>query len=83
MVVWYKIGLELLYRQRSNERAVRQHLALFLGSGILFWPLFDSSHDSWSWRLNIVVPISLMGRIFYKVNMICGLFGRLMTFLNR
>lgn len=70
MVLWFKIGLEFLYRQRSNDERVRQRLALFLSSALLFWPLFDRSDECWSWRLNTVVPLSLMGRLIYKVSLI-------------
>lgn len=79
MVLWYKLGLEVLYRQRSNE-FVRQRLALFLSSCLLFWPLFDRSQDCWSWRLNTVVPISLMGRLIYKVS--CVELLRLLGFVS-
>mmetsp|Transcript_26881 Transcript_26881/g.50733 ORF Transcript_26881/g.50733 Transcript_26881/m.50733 type:complete len:239 (+) Transcript_26881:223-939(+) len=66
MVVWCKLGLEFLYRQRTNNERVRQRLALVLSSLICFWPLFDRSDTCWSWRLNILVPISLTGRLIYK-----------------
>eukprot|EP00977_Amphora_coffeiformis_P011718 scaffold2849_cov174-Amphora_coffeaeformis.AAC.9 len=68
MVVWCKLGLEFLYRQRTNNERVRQRLALVLSSLICFWPLFDRSDTCWSWRLNILVPISLTGRLIYKVS---------------
>ena len=69
MMLWFKIGLEFLYRQRSNDERVRQRLALFLSSALLFWPLFDRSQESWTWRLNVVVPLSLMGRLIYKASL--------------
>ena len=69
MMVWFKIGFEFFfYRQRSNDERVRQRLALFLCTALLFWPLFDRSQECWSWRLNTVVPLSLMGRLVYKVS---------------
>lgn len=80
MLLWFKFGLEFLYRQHQQQRPtaggnnkeggrVRQRLALLLSSALLFWPLFDRSRECWSWRLNTLVPLSLMGRLIYKVCM--------------
>jgi len=68
MVIWCKLGLECLYRQKTNNERVRQRLALVLSSLLLFWPLFDRRDSCWSWRLNTLVPVSLMGRLLYKVS---------------
>ena len=76
MVLWHKIGLELLYQHRGHEY-IRQRLALFLSSGLVFWPLFDRSPECWSWRLNTLVPLSLMGRLIYKVSKRFGSVGTL------
>jgi hypothetical protein len=47
--------------------ASRCALHLLLSSCLLFWPLFDTSSDCWSWRLNALVPAVMMARFIYKV----------------
>jgi hypothetical protein len=65
MVLWFKVSLELLYRHRlSSHQDVRPHLSLLCASCLLFWPLFDT--NGWSWRLNTLVPVTLLFRLIYK-----------------
>jgi len=68
-VIYMKICLEISFnfrrirRSHTSQRARRfAHISdAFI---LLFWPLFDTNH--WSWRLNVLVPVVMAVRIFYK-----------------
>mmetsp|Transcript_22140 Transcript_22140/g.29133 ORF Transcript_22140/g.29133 Transcript_22140/m.29133 type:complete len:258 (+) Transcript_22140:101-874(+) len=66
-VVYMKICLEISFhfriRWHTSQKARRfAHISdAFI---IMFWPLFDTHH--WSWRLNVLVPVVMAVRIFYK-----------------
>jgi hypothetical protein len=67
-VIYLKLGMEIAYwiRWRSGKRRASRivgHLCLF--SVVMFWPLYDLS--DWSWRLNVIVPLSVACRFLYKV----------------
>jgi hypothetical protein len=67
-LVYVKLGMETAYwiRWRSGKRrASRTLVHLCLSSVNVFWPLYDRS--DWSWRLNVIVPLSVACRFFYKV----------------
>ena len=68
MVLYYKIGSELILRNCSRWRiSCRQALHMLLSSCIVFWPLFVVEENDWSWRLNVVVSAAMMARFVYKV----------------
>jgi len=66
-VVYYKICIEVVtwLRVRSLIYHSSQALQGLQCLCIVFWPLYDLS--DWSWRLNVLVPSSMMVRLLYKV----------------
>lgn len=67
----YKIVLSYMIRpavSSPSSRTVlytRQLLHMIMGSSVLFWSLYDTK--DWSWRLNVLVPLVVAARLFYKV----------------
>ena len=82
MVVFFRCVIEFAgwLRARFGLAAQsRQVLQMCLSASIVFWPLFDATE--WSWRLNALLPATMLVRIIYKVSyrdwhrqLICQLF---------
>lgn len=73
MVIYYKLMIELVcWRRVRWQKTTGKHvLHMALSSLVMFWPYFDTTtsndnNDNWSWRLNVLVPVVVWTRLFYK-----------------
>lgn len=68
-VIYMKFVMEIsnMIRIRlNNPLEARAYAHMSDASWLIFWPLFDANH--WSWRLNVLVPVVMAVRLFYKVS---------------
>lgn len=67
MVLFFRWGIEITgwLRARFGWKQQRQILQMNLAASVIFWPLFDT--EDWSWRLNALLPATMLVRIIYKV----------------
>ena len=66
MMIYFKSAIEFAcwMRFRWKLPVSRHVLQMSLSSLVFFWPYFVK--DDWSWKLNTVVPFSLLIRLLYK-----------------
>lgn len=70
-LVYVKIYMEIssvLRIRLGKVMEARRFIHVCDSSLLIFWPLFDANH--WSWRLNVLVPVVMAVRIFYKVSVL-------------
>lgn len=54
-----------LIQAGASPHSSKHLVYLMFSTSVLLWPLFDTS--DWSWRLNVVLPTSMLFRFLYKV----------------
>ena len=66
-IIYVKTVMEIgsIIRRYGSPEASRKFIHVCACSLVIFWPLFDENH--WGWRLNVIVPLVMSVRLFYKV----------------